>query len=166
MSEPPPSSSRVVVLDEQQAVALDAARWAALAADVLRDEGVAPELELTVSFVEPDVIAQLKAEHLDGDGSPTDVLAFPIDAEPELAGPGLLGDVVVCPEVAAAQAGGRDGLRRAHDGTVDAELSLLVVHGVLHLLGHDHVDDADAAVMIEREEHHLDRWTSSGGGVT
>lgn len=155
-----------MVLDEQRAVEVDADRWAALAAAVLRDEGVSPDLELTVSFVEADVIAGLKAEHLAGDGSPTDVLAFPIDAEPEVAGPGLLGDVIVCPEVAAAQAGGRDGLRRAHDGSVDAELSLLVVHGILHLLGHDHVDDAEAAVMIGREEHHLDRWVRSGEVTT
>ncbi len=154
------------MLDEQQAHDVDVDRWERLAVDVLRAEGVAPELELTITFVEPDVIADLKAEHLGGDGSPTDVLAFPIDAEPELAGPGLLGDVVVCPVVAAAQADANDGVRRAHDGSFDAELALLVVHGILHLLGHDHQDAADAERMIAREEVHLARWTETSGATS
>jgi probable rRNA maturation factor len=154
------------VLDEQHDHDVDTARWATLAAGVLRAEDVAPELELTITFVEPDVIADLKAEHLDGDGSPTDVLAFPIDTEPETDGPGLLGDVVVCPSVAAAQAGHHDGMRRAHDGSVDAELSLLIVHGILHLLGHDHHDHDGAAVMVEREEAHLARWAQRTGADT
>ncbi|MEM8903327.1 MAG: rRNA maturation RNase YbeY [Actinomycetota bacterium] len=165
MSEPPPAH-RVVVLDEQAIGDVDVARWAALAADVLTAEGVSPELELTVAFVDPHVIAELKAEHLDGDGSPTDVLAFPIDAEPEVDGPGLLGDVVVCPVVAAEQAPANDGLRRSHDGSVDAELSLLIVHGILHLLGHDHHDDGEAAVMVEREEAHLARWLARSGAAS
>ncbi len=165
MSEPPPAS-RVVVLDEQQVHDVDTDRWERLAVDVLRAEGVAPELELTIAFVEAEVIADLKVEHLGGDGSPTDVLAFPIDAEPDVAGPGLLGDVVVCPQVAAAQAGTNDGMRRAHDGSLDAELGLLIVHGILHLLGHDHEDDVDAAEMVGREELHLTRWAEASGAAS
>ena len=60
----------------------------------------------------------------------------------------LLGDVVVCPEVAAAQAA-------SHAGTLDDELALLVVHGVLHVLGHDHAEPDERARMQEQELHHL-----------
>jgi probable rRNA maturation factor len=155
----PPSLERVVAVDEQSDVDVDLDRLARFAADVLDAEGVDPSLELTLSFVDRDVIAALKAEHLDGDGAPTDVLAFPIDDEPTPGLPGLLGDVVVCPAVAAAQADGNRGMRSTHDGTLDAELALLVVHGVLHLLGHDHSGPDDTAAMRAREEHHLRRRT-------
>lgn len=133
----------VVVADEQVAVALDADRWAGLAADALRSEGVAGELTLT--FVERDEIAALNAEHM-GVVGPTDVLSFPLDDDPLAvpAGPVLLGDVVICPAVAAAAA-------PDHAGTLDDELALLTVHGVLHILGHDHADPAERHVMRSRE---------------
>ena len=63
--------------------------------------------------------------------------------------PVLLGDVVICPAVAAAQAS-------AHAGTLDDELALLVVHGVLHVLGHDHAEPDDTARMRARELIHLE----------
>ena len=138
---------------------LDAARWADLAAAVLRDENVLGG-ELGLSFVGPDRMAGLNREHMGAD-HPTDVLAFPIDgADPAPPNPGdsaLIGDVVVCPARAAAQATEHAGPR--HDGSVEDELALLVVHGVLHVLGYDHDHDADAAVMRARErqllaEHH------------
>lgn len=164
MNEPPsPSvgadSVTVVGADEQSAVDVDVERWCRLARDVLVTEGVAGELTLT--FVDRDEMAELNAEHLGGEG-PTDVLSFPLDAAPNGSGdaggaddpgavessgdgpPVLLGDVVVCPEVAAAQA-------PEHAGTLDDELALLVVHGVLHVLGHDHADPDEAAVMRARE---------------
>jgi len=65
--------------------------------------------------------------------------------------PIVLGDVVVCPTVALRQA-------PDHAGTVDAELALLVVHGVLHLLNYDHADERDAAVMQRRERELLERF--------
>lgn len=165
MSEPP-SRSRVLVVDEQSDVALDADTWARLAADVLADEHVDASLEFTLSFVDADRIAALKSAHLDGDGTPTDVLAFPIDDEPTPGVPGLLGDVVVCPVVARRQCQANTGLRSAHDGTLDAELALLVVHGVLHLLGHDHLGDDDTRAMRAREDHHLTRWSAGRVGAS
>ena len=128
---------------------VDVGRWATLAVASAESEGGAGELTLT--FVPADEIAELNREHLGGDG-PTDVLSFPLDDEPTPGVPTLLGDVVVCPEVAAAQFAD-------HAGTLDDELALLVVHGVLHVLGHDHADDDEAARMRERElallvEHH------------
>lgn len=141
----------VVVSDEQTEVAVDAPRWAALARDVLAAEGRAGELTLT--FVGRDEITELNREHMGVDG-PTDVLSFPLDAdEPAPAGgvPVLLGDVVVCPEVAAAAA-------PEHAGTVDDELALLVVHGVLHVLGHDHAEPEETARMRAAELAHLERF--------
>ena len=147
-AEPSPVDGPVVVgADEQDAVTIDVDRWVDLARAVLRDEGRRGELTLT--FVDPDEIAGLNAEHLAGDG-PTDVLSFPLDDDPQPGVPVLLGDVVVCPAVAADQA-------PAHAGTLDDELALLVVHGVLHVLGHDHADDDEAAEMRGRELALLER---------
>ena len=145
----------VVCADEQDDVDIDAARWAALAEAVLRAEGVSGELTLT--FVDPAEIAALNAEHM-GVAGPTDVLSFPLDAADMDVGdrldgtPVLLGDVVVCPAIAVTAA-------PDHGGSVDDELALLVVHGILHVLGHDHADPSETAVMRDRErvllsEHH------------
>jgi probable rRNA maturation factor len=152
MGDPPSPTAAlddvtVVAADEQAAtdgVPVDVDRWTALAAAALVAEGASGELTLT--FVDRDEIAALNAEHLGGDG-PTDVLSFPLDADDDLPQPGipvLLGDVVVCPAVAAEQAA-------SHAGTVDDEVALLVVHGVLHVLGHDHAADDETAVMRARE---------------
>ena len=114
-------------------------------------------------------IAELNERFMEASG-PTDVLAFPID-DPVVAGrwpdagtagpdrddpepgdlPLLLGDVVVCPAVAQRQA-------PSHAGSYDDELALLVVHGVLHVLGHDHAEPAETAVMQARERELLDRF--------
>lgn len=145
----PGSATTVVVSDEQDAVAVDAHRWSELARAVLVAEGRVGELTLT--FVDRDEIAELNREHMGSDG-PTDVLSFPLDADDPAAGgagePVLLGDVVICPEVAIANA-------PEHAGTVDDELALLVVHGILHVLGHDHVGPDDTARMRARELEHL-----------
>jgi probable rRNA maturation factor len=149
MSEPPSPSGvddvTVVVSDEQSDVAVDADRWGALATAVLREQGRIGELTLT--FVDRDEIAQLNEEHM-GQQGPTDVLSFPLDSvddEPaDLPGPVLLGDVVVCPAVAADAA-------PTHAGSLDDELALLVVHGILHVLGHDHAAPDEARAMRGRE---------------
>jgi probable rRNA maturation factor len=145
-----PSQIHVVCSDEQSEVPLDASRWERLASDVLAAEGLVGELTLT--FVDGDEMRALNAEHM-GIDAPTDVLSFPLDAaSPEDATPAerlpgvplLLGDVVVCPAVAASAA-------PDHAGTLEDELALLVVHGILHVLGHDHADADDAARMRARE---------------
>lgn len=146
-----PIAVSVVVSDEQCDVPLDANRWAALAADALCSVERAGELTLT--FVDRAEIASLNGEYMGQDG-PTDVLAFPLDDEPGsvAAGPVLLGDVVICPAVAADAAA-------SHAGSFDDELALLTVHGVLHIVGHDHAEPDERAVMqaLERAlliEHH------------
>lgn len=139
----------VVVSDEQSDVEIDLDRWAKLAADVLRSESRVGELTLT--FIDADEIAALNEEHMSQHG-PTDVLSFPLDADqpdiPPEWGPVLLGDVVICPAVAAENAA-------THAGTLDDELALLTVHGVLHVLGHDHAEPEETVLMRSRERELL-----------
>jgi probable rRNA maturation factor len=152
---------KVFGADEQQAAPVDVERWVELARNVLVAEGVAGDAELSLLFVDEDTITELNQRFMDTDG-PTDVLAFPIDdpvADPtrrtdaRSLGPEplLLGDVVVCPAVAARQA-------PEHAGRYDDELALLVVHGVLHVLGHDHAGLEEAATMQARERELLQRF--------
>ncbi len=131
----------VTVRDEQADEPVDADRWARLAAGVLEAEGTTAG-ELNLLFVDEAAMAELNQAHLGHEG-PTDVLSFPID------GPGsdpdaLVGDVVVCPAVARRNA-------PTHAGTYEDELALLVVHGVLHVLGHDHEEPDGEAAMQARE---------------
>jgi rRNA maturation RNase YbeY len=94
----------------------------------------AGDVELSLSFVDPDEMADLHERYLH-EPAPTDVLSFSMDED------GLLGDVIVCPTVAAGNNPDRD-----------AELRLLVVHGTLHLLGYDHELDEERAVMWAKQE--------------
>ena len=137
----------VVAWDDQSGEPVEVDRWAELATVVLASEGEAGELNLL--FVDEAAMAVLNQEHMGQEG-PTDVLSFPIDGPG--AGPdGLLGDVVVCPAVARRNA-------PTHAGPYEDELALLVVHGVLHVLGHDHADNTEAAVMRAAEVAHLARF--------
>src|SRR2546421_8139540 len=128
-------SPRVLVSD-RQAVPLPGPLVASLgevAAATLAAEG-SEGVELSLSFVDAAEMAELHQRYLD-EGGPTDVLAFPLGED------GLLGDVIVCPEVAAGNNPDRD-----------AELRLLVVHGTLHLLGFDHEGDDERALMWMKQE--------------
>lgn len=129
-----------VLVDDRQDLPLDAASLAALARATLVAEGET-EVELSLSFVAEAEIADLHERYL-GEPGPTDVLSFPLDARDE-DGVRLLGDVVVAPSVAA---------RTRPD--VGAELRLLVVHGVLHLLGYDHEGETERAEMWTRQERY------------
>jgi probable rRNA maturation factor len=137
----------VVGRDDQGEEPVDVERWSRLATAVLDAEAVAGELNLL--FVDEAAMADLNAEHM-GEAGPTDVLSFPIDG-PDAGADGLLGDVVVCPAVARRNA-------PDHAGTYDDEVALLVVHGVLHVLGHDHAEPDEATVMRDREVAHLQRF--------
>ena len=140
----------VVVADRQHDWPIDKDRWTRLLRRVLAEEGVAPPWEAGLAFVPADEMAALNAAHR-GIDRPTDVLAFAADdgTAPRAADePRLVGDVVICPSVAASNAAARGE-------AVDDELALLVVHGGLHLLGYDHIDDADAVQMQGREQELL-----------
>lgn len=147
-------------LADEDGQPLDPSPWAALAEAVLHGEGVTGPGELTLSFVGEAAMAELNQRWM-GEPGPTDVLSFPLDADdaPAPGVPRLLGDVVVCPPVARRYA-------EAHGRRPDDELALLVVHGVLHVLGHDHAGADSEAAMQAREDHHLrehhdPRWTRS-----
>jgi probable rRNA maturation factor len=147
---------------EQPTPAVDLDRWSGFATAVLGELGVEGEAELSVLFVDESHIARLNERHL-GHQGPTDVLSFPIDGVPEITTSGLapgranedpddqpllLGDVVVCPGVAAQQA-------PEHAGTLTDELALLIVHGILHVMGMDHATDDERIAMQAREREIL-----------
>jgi probable rRNA maturation factor len=165
----PSAPVQVSGYDEQDAVSVEVTRWVRLAQLVLHAERVDPDAELGLVFVDEATIADLNQRFLDTTG-PTDVLAFPLDEDLPTAGrdpdeggrgpgsttepdepPVVLGDVVVCPAVAQRQAD-------ATGTPLEAELALLVVHGVLHLLEYDHADPGDAERMQRRERELLARF--------
>ncbi|MCG7285266.1 MULTISPECIES: rRNA maturation RNase YbeY [Micrococcales] len=124
---------------------VDEAEFAALARFVLDQMHVHPQTDLSILFVDTEVMTDLHVKWMDEPG-PTDVLSFPMDElrpgradEPTPAG--LLGDVVLCPEVAVEQA------RTAGHSTVE-ELLLLTTHGILHLLGYDHAEPEEEKEMF------------------
>jgi probable rRNA maturation factor len=128
---------------------------------VLDQMRVDPDVELSVTLVDETQMTRLHVEYM-GEPGPTDVLAFPMDdigATEVAEGARLLGDVVLCPSVAAAQA--RDA---GHD--TDAELRLLCVHGVLHLLGYDHHTPDDEREMFGRQARLLSEFATSVGSRT
>ena len=166
----------VFAANEQDAVEVDLDRWRRLAAQVLDAEGVDPAVEMCLLFVDEPAIAALN-ERFMGKTGPTDVLSFPIDEEAAPSArvalgangpvdtfeddgdddaPLMLGDVLICPTVAAANAPEHKG--DGHSGSLDDELALLVVHGILHLLSMDHMDDDEAEIMEAREQVLLDRF--------
>ncbi len=161
--EPPPAGQSgdgpTVALGDVEEVETPE-RWAALAADCLAHEGVRGPGELSLSFVDVATMTEANEHWREGAG-PTDVLAFPMDELPPPGGadgtdaaPYMIGDVVICAEVARANAAGRN--------SIDDELALLVVHGVLHLLGHDHYDPDETALMRSRERELLEAYHRVG----
>jgi probable rRNA maturation factor len=142
---------------------------------VLGQLGIHPLAELSVLLVDEDAMSELHEKWMDEPG-PTDVLSFPMDelrppglsgatasasvgrgtGEERAAAPDLLGDVVLCPAVAAAQA------QQAGHST-QAELELLCVHGILHLLGYDHADPEEEAEMFGLQGELLRAWRADRG---
>lgn len=122
---------------------------------VLDQMRIHPQADLAVLLVDPETMEQLHVQWMDEPG-PTDVLSFPMDElrptpddeEPE---PGLLGDVVLCPDVAKQQA-------RAAGHSLEDELHLLTTHGILHLLGYDHAEPAEERAMFGLQKQLLDDW--------
>jgi probable rRNA maturation factor len=145
----------------QRHIQLDAASIRGLAEFVLEAEGAPAELEVSIAVVDDAAIAALNARHLNRD-EPTDVLAFPMseqtpaaDQPSAEAGPSVLGDVVISAERAIAYC-------RAHGGDPLEELSLYLVHGLLHLLGYDDVTEAARRRMRARERELMRRAAAAG----
>ena len=142
---------------------LDAKRLSRLSRFVMDRMRVHPQAELCIKAVDRDTIAALNEQWMGKEG-PTDVLAFPMDElrpglvseEPE---EGVLGDLVLCPAIAAAQG------RTAGHGT-EAEIELLTVHGILHLLGYDHAEPEEHAEMFGLQDEILLEWRSANPPAT
>lgn len=143
--------------DEQSV--LDAARYA------LQSLRIHALSELSVIAVDAAAMEQLHLQWMDLPG-PTDVMSFPMD---ELRPPGkdddeppqgLLGDIVLCPEVAKRQG---EAAETRH--SMDEELQLLTVHGVLHLLGYDHEEPAERTEMFGLQKTILDGWRAERGAT-
>ena len=148
----------VFIANEAGEAEVDEVALAGLARFVLDAMKVNPLAELSVMIVETAAMTDLHVRYMGEDG-PTDVLAFPqdeafessyadsADADPTT----LLGDVVLCPEVARRQAA-----TAGH--STQRELHLLCTHGILHLLGFDHAEPAEHATMFGLQDRLLDSW--------
>ena len=139
------------------APAVIAGSLALFALDALR---IHPQAELSILLVDTDTMSAYHEKYMDEPG-PTDVLSFPMDElrppkdgeEPPL---GMLGDIVLCPEVTAAQAS--DSNR-----TPDEEADYLLIHGLLHLLGYDHAEPEEKKEMFGLNDRIIAGWTASRG---
>ncbi|WP_022880953.1 rRNA maturation RNase YbeY [Gryllotalpicola ginsengisoli] len=134
-----------IEVNNESAVAVDESVLQRLAAYALDAMHVSPEAELAILLVDEAAMEQLHVQWMDEPG-PTDVLSFPMDelrpgTDDQPAPPGLLGDVVLCPQVAQAQAD-------SAGHTLLEELLLLTAHGILHLLGFDHAEPAEEREMF------------------
>ena len=134
-----------IEINNESGVAVDESRILALASFALDAMHVSPDAELAIVLVDEGAMEQLHVQWMDEPG-PTDVLSFPMDelrpgTEENPTPPGLLGDSVLCPQVAETQAAA------AKHSTMD-ELQLLTCHGVLHLLGYDHAEPDEEKEMF------------------
>jgi len=160
-----------IEIANESGVPVDEAALAGLARHVLDEMHVHPLAELSLLLVDEPAMTELHGRWM-GEEGPTDVLAFPMDElrppqpggahlehdDPDAPGiPGLLGDVVICPQVAAVQA------RRARHVVAD-EINLLATHGILHLLGYDHADAHEHAAMFGLQDRLLASWRAERGG--
>ncbi len=148
----------VELVDEQSDVAVDHERLRSLATHVLASQRVPADMVTSLMLVDEATMTGLNETHM-GKSGVTDVLAFPMDepgsSPPDV--PSILGDVVLCPAVAHAQAA-------QFDRTGPGEVELLVVHGILHLLGMDHADPVEEAAMFSLTDDLLGSWDAAGPG--
>jgi probable rRNA maturation factor len=144
----------IEVLDES-GQGIDVKHLSSLSRFVLDRMRVHPQAELCVKLVDVETMTELNVKWMDGDG-PTDVLAFPMDElrpgrvneEPE---EGILGDIMIAPDIAATQAA-------AAGHSEVAELELLTTHGILHLLGYDHAEPDEHKEMFGLQDTLLAEW--------
>jgi probable rRNA maturation factor len=150
-----------IEINNESGVVVDELAITAVARHVLDSLGVNPMAELSILVVDTAAMSTLHKQWMDLDG-PTDVMAFPMDTlddKPGMEtdpGPALLGDVILCPEIARQQAA-------AAGHSTDAELFLLTTHGVLHLLGYDHDDPESEREMFTLQARLVTDWAERSG---
>jgi probable rRNA maturation factor len=137
----PPLARPAILFSDRQTSPLNLTDLTELAVVTLEAEGLR-DVELSVSFVGEREMEELHVRFMDEPG-PTDVLSFPLDDADE-HGTRVLGDVVIAPAVAA----------RHNPDDPSAELRLLLVHGILHLLGYDHEEEVEKTEMWARQERY------------
>jgi probable rRNA maturation factor len=150
----------VEVLNES-GVDVDVTEFARLARFTMGRMRVHPEAELCLKLVDEPTIAEFNRHYMGKDG-PTDVLSFPMDElrparEGEAEVEGILGDMLLCPQYAAAQA-------PAYSRTPDDEMRLLTIHGILHLLGYDHAEPDEEREMFTLQARLLAEWQGVRSG--
>jgi probable rRNA maturation factor len=148
----------MIELNNESGVAVDSERLVALATFALDALRIHPQAELSILLVDSDTMSAYHEKFM-GEPGPTDVLSFPMDElrapEPDEEPPvGLLGDIVLCPEVTAAQAA-------ESSRTPEEEADYLLIHGLLHLLGHDHAEPAEKKVMFDLNDKIIAAWDAS-----
>lgn len=134
-----------IEVNNETTAKIDAREFVDLARYVFDAMFLHPATELSITFVDEKAMSELHEEWMDLEG-PTDVMSFPMDElregrEGELAPEGLLGAIVICPTVAAQQA-------RIAGHSSEEEMLLLLTHGILHLLGYDHIEPEEERVMF------------------
>lgn len=151
----------MIDLSNESGIDVDTERLAGLARFALDLLGIHPQSELSILLVDPKTMGAYHEKYMDEPG-PTDVLSFPMDElrapagneEPPL---GLLGDIVLCPEVTAAQAA-------ENDRTPEEEADYLLIHGLLHLLGHDHAEPGEKKIMFDLNDKVIAAWSAHRNG--
>ena len=155
MSETGDDAAMSIEILNESGAELDERALQQLARFVMDRMHVHPLAELCIKAVDEATIAELNERWMEKEG-PTDVLAFPmdelrpglVDEEPE---EGVLGDLVLCPDVAR-----RQGETAGHGYT--AEIELLTTHGILHLLGYDHAEPEEHREMFGLQDQLLAAW--------
>ena len=150
----------MIDLNNESGVEVDTQRLVGLARFALDLLRIHPQSELSILLVDTDTMSAYHEKYMDEPG-PTDVLSFPMDElrapaggeEPPL---GLLGDIVLCPEVTAAQAA-------ENNRTPEEEADYLLIHGLLHLLGHDHAEPGEKKVMFDLNDKIIAAWSAQRG---
>jgi probable rRNA maturation factor len=148
----------MIELNNESGESVDTERLVQLATFALDALRIHPQAELSIVLVDEATMSAYHQKFM-GEPGPTDVLSFPMDElrapEPDEEPPlGLLGDIVLCPTVTAAQAA--DSNR-----TPEEEADYLLVHGLLHLLGHDHAEPAEKKVMFDLNDKVIAAWGAS-----
>jgi probable rRNA maturation factor len=152
----------IEIINESSYLAVDDEQFVLLARYVFEQLSINPDADLTVLFLDEDAMEQLHLDYMGLDG-PTDVMSFPIDELTPGALPHhlqakvathqassdekdqfdlVLGDIAICPAIAIKQAE-----KAGH--TANEEMLLLTVHGILHIIGHDHAEPAQKKIMFD-----------------
>jgi probable rRNA maturation factor len=147
-----------ISVDDDAGSSLDLTALSDLAGHVFTQLHLHPECEVGITLVDTERMTTLHEDWMNEPG-PTDVLSFPIDeltpgTSEQLSGPGILGDIVICPEFAHKDA---NEAKRS----LDQHVQFLTVHGLLHLLGYDHATDEEYARMFALQDELLDSWGST-----